>query len=297
VTTRSSVQASLNRLAQEGDAVIARQHRLAEPLLAGGRRIVEDSHAGAFATGLTAGAGVFGRLALGSELSVLGGVGYARDRDGNAELRGATTIAAAVRYVREGGRLRPFAELGGWVVPHTDLRLSRAYMNGAGTAVGVGDTEGKLSALYGRLGVAVQVADSDELALFGEVGRTRLRIDGYVEPLSNANPFEAHVEGWTERLTTLRGRVQYSHAFGSRVDATVYAGGVLGRRDGGFVLATVPGFGGMAGAARDPSWAELGGRIGIRFGAATLELFANGDTGEKGVGKGVHAGLGVRLGF
>jgi hypothetical protein len=297
VTTRSSVQASLDRLAGEGDGIIARQHRLAAPLLGAGRRIVEESHAGAYATGLTTGAGVFGRLTLGSGLSVLGGATYARDRDGDAELRGATTIAGAVRYVRDRGTLKPFAELGGWVVPRTDLRLSRAYMNGAGTAVGIGETEGKLSSLYGRLGVAVQVAESDEFALFGEVGRTRLRIHGYVEPLSNANPFEAHVEAWSERLTTIRGRVQYSHAFGSRVDATVYAGGVLGRRDGGFVLASIPGFGGMAGAAPDPSWAELGGRIGIRFGRTTVELFADGDTGEKGVGKGVHAGMGLKLGF
>lgn len=291
------MQESIQRLAEDGNGIFARQLRLAGPLLATNRRIVESSYAGAYATGPGAAGGVFGRLTRGS-LSLLGGVVYAEDKDGRAELRNAVTIAGALRYVHDrGGPVRLFAEAGGWIAPGADLRLSRSYMNGAGTATGVGDTRGEIGYYYVRLGAAL-VGRGNELAISGEIGRSRLDMDAYVEPLSMANPFEGDVGARSERMTVVRLRGQYSHTFAPGLEGSLWGSAVWGRHDGGGVFATVPGVGPVAGFARNPAWAEFGARLGYDIGRrSTVEIFADGSTGEGDVGTGVHGGIAVRTRF
>lgn len=288
---------SLAELAADGPGMVARQQRLAAPLLGQGRRIVEGSYAGAYGHGLSNGAGLFGRLTLG-DISLIGGGAYGEDEGGRAELSGAVTFAAALRYLVPGrGPFRPYAELGGWLTSGADLRISRTYMNGAGTATGVGETQGDISYYYVRLGAAVALGGSGELAVAGEVGRSRLEIDGYVEPLSSANPFEATVDRRFEEMTLLRLRGQYNATFGGRFHASLYGAAVWSRSEDRIVTATIPGFG-MLGAVSsdDRSWFEFGARLGYDITPRlTIEVFADGDTGEDRVGEGAHAGIALRF--
>jgi hypothetical protein len=300
VTTPESVQASIVELASHGPLLFARQARIAAPLLSSGRRIVEGSYAGAYGTVGTTGAGLFGRLTLG-QVSLLGGVGYGEEGESGAGLRRATTIAGALRYVREtDGRLRPFAEAGGWVAPNARFSLARHYANGAGTATGTGRTEGDVGYYYLRLGLALVGSAGNELALSAEVGRSRLDTDSYVEPLSNANPFEAHVAHRDERMTVYRLRGQYSHALVAGLDATLWAHAVWAdpTRDGSGVVASVPGIGTLGAFPGKRSWAELGARLGYDVARNfVVEIFADGNTGEKKLGDGLQAGLAVRVRF
>jgi hypothetical protein len=299
VTTQGAVQASLDRLAADGSGIFARQMRLAQPLLSANRRIDEGSHAGLFATAVTTAAGVSGRLSLGN-ISLLGGIAWGKDDGGRAELDGAVTIAAALRYaIPSGGGIRPYVEAGAWTAPDAELRLSRRYLNGAGTAVGVGETEADISHYYIRAGAAVEAGPGGELALAAEIGRARLDIEGYAEPLSAGNPFEATIGSREERMTVLKLRGEYSVALAAGFDATLWGGAVWSRPDEDQrLVATVPGLGVLAARSERRSWAEFGARIGydVRPGLA-IELFADGSTGERGVGEGAHAGLALRTRF
>jgi hypothetical protein len=291
------VQQSVQSLASDGAAIFARQLRLAAPLLGAGRPIEEQSYVGAFGSLITGSGGIFGRATMG-RVSVLAGISYAEDRDGRAEIRDATTFAGALRYVHPAnGSVHPFAEIGGWITPDATLTLSRSYVNGAGTALGRGTTEGEIGYHYVRLGAAVQLGQGSELSLSGELGRSRLDLAGYVEPLSASNPFEATVEARRERMTVVRLQGQFSHRFGPRVTATFYAGPVWARYgDGsGLVLATVPGIGPLVAAPGNPAWIEGGARIGYDLGRFSIELFGDFGNGESGVGEGAHAGLALRL--
>lgn len=299
MTTLESVQQSLNRLARDGSGIFARQMRLAQPLFGANRRIDEGSHAGILATAVTTSAGVYGRLSFGG-LSLLGGVSWAEDEAGRAELDGAVTVAGALRYaLPAGGAVRPFAEAGGWTAPSARLRLSRAYMNGAGTAFGIGETEADISYFYFRAGASLAAGPAGELAFSGEIGSGRLDIDGYLEPLSAANPFEATVSARSERMTILKLRGQYSLDLAPGLSATLWGGAIWSRPDEDQRLtASVPGIGTLTAASPRERWTEFGARLGyeVRPGL-TIELFADGSTGERAVGKGAHAGLGLRAGF
>ena len=273
--------------------------RLAQPLLGANRPIEEASHAGLFATAVTTSAGVSGRLSFGG-LSLLGGIAWAEDDGGRAELERSLTFAGALRYSHPGaGAIRPFAEAGGWTAPDTRLRLSRAYMNGAGTATGVGETEAGISYYYIRLGAALAAGPAGELALSGEIGGGRLDVDPYVEPLSASNPFEANVAARSERLTVLKLRGQYSFSLSPGLEGTLWGGAVWTRPDEDQrLIASVAGFGAMAAESRRERWAEFGARISYEMaGGFLVELFADASTGEDGVGEGAHAGLGLRKRF
>jgi hypothetical protein len=285
------VQASIDRLAGDANGIFARQSRLSAPLLGSGRRIVEGPYAGVYASGPAAAGGVFGRLTAGN-LSLLGGFAYAEEEGGRAELRDGLTTAAALRYVRDGGgAVRPFLEAGAWKASPS-LRLLRSYMNGSGTAQGVGETQGDITYYYARGGVAV-VGRRSELALSGEIGRSRTDLGDYVEPLSATNPFEATVAARSERMTLYRLRGQYSHSLAAGFEATIWASAIWGRHgDESGTLAAVPGVGVLAASPANPSWAEFGARLGYdvtsRF---RVEAFADFSTGEEEVGEGAQAGI------
>ncbi|HYE29224.1 MAG TPA: hypothetical protein VEA61_13470 [Allosphingosinicella sp.] len=287
----------MQRLADDGQAIVARQARLAAPLLGISRPIVEDSYGGIYGSAVTNGAGAFGRLTLGS-VSLLGGVGWNEDRQGRAELRDAVTFAGALRYVHGAGPIRPFAEAGGWTTQGADLRLSRTYLNGAGTATGIADTEGDISYIYLRLGAALMTGGDNELAFSGEIGKARLDIDAYLEPLGATNPFEADVDERRERMRIVRLRGQYAHRIMGSLQATLYAARVWSREDGGRIVAVVPGIGTLGASPDNARWFEFGGRLTHDLGGAlTIEIFGDGGTGEDRVGHGAQAGIALRTRF
>jgi hypothetical protein len=65
------------------------------------------------------------------------------------------------------------------------------------------------------------------------------------------------------------------------------------------LLVSVPGFGLLTrGRAGQPVWAEYGGRVGYKVGAnATIDVFADGVSGDKGIGTDVRVGAGFRYAF
>lgn len=297
MTTVESVQASFQQLTDDGPALVARHQRVAAPLLGTGRRIVERSYAGAYVTAASPGGGAFGRATIGN-LSIVGGVARARDRSGRAGSSGGATIAGLIRYVHPGETVRPYAELGGWVASDARFRFIRTYANGAGTASGIGAPDGDIGYYYVRLGAIFVPRDGDELALAGEIGRASLRVSGFAETMSAANPFEATILPRDDRMTMIRVRGQYTLALADRLEATAYGAGVWARPEtGSGVFGTVAGVGAVGRFTQDSQWAEYGARLGYRIGRVTVEAFADGDTRQDGAGRRLSAGLALRLGL
>ena len=292
-----SVQESVLGLAGDGAPMIARQQRLAQPMLGGAMRLEDDAYLGAYATGITGAAGIRGRFNLGG-ITLLAGASYAEDHGGRAALDDAVTLAAAIRYVLPGdSRLRLYTEAGGWSASASRLALSRTYVNGAGTATGVGTPEADLSYIYFRAGLVLRMPHRGELVVAGEIGRSSLDVDAYVEPLSNANPFEAHVAARSERSAMYRARLQYSIEILPAFDVTAYGAAVWAHPDdASLVSATIPGIGRIVARGGNSAWAEFGARLGYRIAPrVTFDAFIDADTGEDGVGDGFHVGLGIRL--
>lgn len=60
----------------------------------------------------------------------------------------------------------------------------------------------------------------------------------------------------------------------------------------------MPGIGVLAGGAVNANWLEYGARLGYRFTKqASVDVFANGISGDKAIGNSVHVGLDLRYRF
>ncbi len=240
--------------------------------------------------------GVFGRQELGAGFALLGGIASVEEDYRAAALDGSALGAVALRYVRRNGVWRPFAEIGGWRAPNTDIEFTRAYANGGGAAIGRASTEGSLSYLYARGGIAFAPRPADELAVFIEYGRERLKTDAYAETVSQENPFEAAFAAAADEIDIARVGARYTRAFSQRLDATFWAQAAAVTDRTSSLSAQVSGVGGFAPGDQDePSWAEYGVRAGWRIGdRTTLDAFVSSTSGD-GVGSNTQAGLALRL--
>jgi hypothetical protein len=298
MTTPEAVQGSINDVAQARFGVLAQHQGLAAPLLGADKPLLRDTEAGAYGSAGSAAGGAFGHYALGSGVSVLGGIGYGREDYENAEIKDSVTGALALRYVHGQEVWRPFVEAGGWIAPDASITLTRTYANGAGTATGIGSSDAELSYLYARAGLVILAAAGSELAAYGELGRLRMETDAYDETFSAANPFEAHVSGGSDTMSVVKLGVQWSFVLSRDFDATLW--GALVRdfeRDSDF-SATVPGFGTLTPLGQGhETWGEFGGRLGYKATeTVTLDVFANGVSGDD-IDTRVHAGGDVRVRF
>jgi hypothetical protein len=165
------------------------------------------------------------------------------------------------------------------------------------TASGTADTSGDLSYLYARAGLLFAENHADQIAVSAEFGRERMLVDAYAEQLSAQNPFEAHVDAGTDTMDLAKIRLQWSHAWNSCIDSTLWAAGVRGFNGSSGLTATVPGFGTLEPAdLANATWAEFGGRVGFKLTEiATLDAYASGVAGGAGVETRVHFGLGLRF--
>jgi hypothetical protein len=238
---------------------------------------------GVFGQAGSAQGGGYARFVSSSGFAILAGVSYGQEDYDSVQIDNALMGALAMRYLTPGtATWRPFAEVGGWFAPEADMEFERTYVNGAGTATGIGSTEGDISYLYGRAGVLFALARGEQLALSAELGRERLEVDAYSEQLSATNPFEAQVAAGTDRMDLVKARAQWSVLIGHGFDATLWAAGVYGfNRDADFTT-SVPGIGTLAPVEDDATaWAEYGARVGYALTAATtLDVFVNGVSGE-----------------
>lgn len=300
VTNIKSVATSIDDLARSRHGVMAQHHGLVAPLLGRDKPVEAGNHAGGFAAGGSATAGGYAQVGLAHGFALLGGLSWSRESYPDAEMHDALTGAAALRYVHEGfGAWRPLIEAGGWHAPEADLRFSRSYANGAGTAVGNGRTHGDLSYYYGRAGIMWAPAKSDQVVITGEVGRQHMSVNGYAETVDAQNPFEATVAASEDSMTLGRLQAQWSHRFTSSIDMTLWAAGVRDFDWKSDLVARVSGVGTFSPTVNAGStWAEYGARAGLKLtDAITLDAFANGVSGDNGVAARVHGGAGLRIQF
>ena len=297
LTTASSVQQSINELANNRFGVSAQHHGLVAPLLGGNQPIEATNQAGVYAAFGSFSAGGYARYAFGNGFSLLGGIGYSKETYPEADLTYSASLAGAVRYSPTTGSLRPFFESGGWTAPSVSMSFSRTYANGAGTATGVGDTTGKLSYLYARTGLILDHARDDQIVLSAEYGRQNLSTGAYEEAFTAQNPFNAIVSSGTDRSDLVKARLQWTHRFGLQVDATLWGAAAWGFNRSSDMNAGIMGVGTFVPTALDKlSWAEYGLRVGYKFtDALALDVFANGVSGQEGIGTRTHAGLAFRV--
>ncbi|MFI4934372.1 MAG: autotransporter outer membrane beta-barrel domain-containing protein, partial [Caulobacterales bacterium] len=190
-------------------------------------------------------------------------------------------------------------EAGGLVGGGGAVSFTRSYVNGAGTAVGKGAASYDASAVWARLGWIWDADKSDQLGAFVEVEGLRQAVGGYVEPLSNANPFEAHVLAGSDSMTIARLGLRFNHASDHGWE---YGGGLTVSRalsQTESLQAAIPGFGPVpAGAIADQTWAEFGARAGYSFGPrSNLSLFVTAVQGSSVIGGYAHGGLDYRVTF
>lgn len=301
LTTFESLQNSVNDLANERAGAMAQEHGLALPLLGDDKPIGSGSEAGVFGYGGSAAGGGFTRLGSSYGLALLAGVSYGQEAYGRAEIDDSFLGAVAVRYLEPGhGLWHPFAEVGGWLAPNGRLEFDRTYMNGAGTATGVGNTKGDLSYLFGRAGVALNLGRRDQIVLSGELGRERLEVNGYSEQLTAANPFNASVTSGTDRMDLAKARLAWSFAMTRAFEATLWGAAVCGFNNEDNLVANVAGVGTFTAITdRQLAWAEYGARVGYALSnAMTFDVFAEGVSGQRDeIGTRVHGGAGLRFAF
>jgi hypothetical protein len=163
--------------------------------------------------------------------------------------------------------LRPIVEIGTWTKSDASFSFKREYMNGAGSAVGEGYTDGDISNSYARAGIVVQAGQNDLVALTAEIDRTWSDVAAYAESASAANPFEAQVSSGTDAINAAKLRMQWAHSFGSDIRATLWAAGARSFDDTTDFMAAVPMAGVVAPVSLSPkTWAEYGGHLNFALG-------------------------------
>ncbi len=301
VSDDGAVQESIDQLGNARFGVMAQEHGLAVPLLSDNQPIEQGSEAGVFGTAGSAQGGAYSRIGLTPGLALLAGASYGSAEFDNADIDDSFIGAAALRYVRPtAGSWHPFAKGGGWFAPNAALTFDRTYMNGAGTATGVGHTDGDVSYAFARAGLVFYLGPRHQLAFSAELGREWLDVDGYSEPLSARNPFEASVASGTDTMDLAKARAQWSFGLSQRFDATLWAAAVYGFNQKSELIAAVAGVGTFVPVIDDQTvWAEYGARIGYALTeAVTLDLFVDGVSGEEDqIATRVHGGAGLRYRF
>lgn len=298
VTTPEAQQQSANTLANNRFGLLVQQHGFAVPLLGGDKPISNTNEVGVFASAGSVSAGGFVRYATGGGVSLLAGVAYAQEDYPDAELRHAGMGAVALQYIAPTTSWwRPFAESGGWLAPGAELSFDRTYLNGAGTATGVGRTKGDLTYVYARAGVIFAPAAYDQVVISGEIGRQWLDADGYSETFSQGNPFPAVVGAGTDRSDIAKLRLAWSHRFSHQWDATLWAAGVQAfNREADFETLVLGVGTFQPSSLNDSTWVEYGVRVGYGLSeTVTVDAFVNGVSGEDEIGTRAHAGLGLRV--
>jgi probable HAF family extracellular repeat protein len=299
ITTSDAVQQSVNDLSSSRFGLMAQEHGMAAPLLGANTPMSLSSEAGVFAAAGSAEGGAFARYNTGTGVSLLGGLSWGQESYPSADLHNSFLAAGAAQYVYAGNTWwHPFVEGGGWVAPNSSFSFTRIYANGAGTAIGIGNTSGDLSYVYGRGGLMLAWDNARQIAASAELGRERLGVNGYAETLLG-NPFNATESGGTDRMDVAKLRLQGSWRFADRYDATLWVAGVHGFNRATDLVTTVVGLGALAVTDLHAlNWAEYGARLGIRVTeSTTLDVFGNGVSGAAGVGTRVHIGAGARVRF
>jgi len=283
--------------------VLTQEFGVAAQLLGANERIEAGDEVGVFVAGGTAGSvdgGASVRVGLPGGFSLLDGLGGAGEDYGHVKTGATVMLGGALRYVDDAaGTWRPYAEVGAWGVPDATFSFSRTYINGAGVAVGQANASADKFYVYGRAGVVIAPDEADEGAVSAEVGHAELRTGAFAETFSAVDPFEAAGGAASDRLSVAKLRAQWTHALSDKLEFTAWAAGAYGFDASTGLVAVVDGIGRMTPTRQgQPAWAEYGARLGVKLGpATTFAVFADGVSGDQGVGTDVRIGAGLKFGF
>lgn len=284
---------------------MTQQHGLVALALSPADVAGQGSEVGIFAAVGSHAEGASGRVALGRSVFISAALfntsaNYGDSIYGNVSLHSSLTLGGSLRWVLPEGRVRPFVEGGGWIVPHADLAFTRAYMNGAGVAIGRTDPGGSLSYYYGRLGAVLAAGGLGRFTLSGEIGRERLHTGRFDEGLDDRDPFEAHSTAGSDGLTIAKAEASVDHDLTSRLGFAVYGSYACGFNQRTSLAVYVPGIGTLSPSTTGSfGWGEYGASLNYRLTMRlTLSLFGTGVTGDdRHVGRENHGGIALRFGF
>jgi len=298
MTTLESLQASVDQLARAQVRLIVQHRAFIAPLTDDNPSAADAFAIGAFGSAGSGAGGVRGRAILGAGVAILGGVSFGEEGYEDVSAGDAVSAAAALRYA-PAGATGLVVEIGGAFAHVGRLTLTRVYANGAGEATGQGVASADLTSARVGLGWRFDAGAQGRLAVFAEYGIGWLSLAPYVEPLSNANPFEAHVAGGEASLAIGKLGVRYTRALAARwdLDLTLGAARDFDIRDA--IIASIPGVGPLPG--RIPAattWAEYDARVAYEItGHVRASLFLDGIAGAGPIGSAAHAGVDLALTF
>lgn len=288
------------QLAQNRSRLLAQTHALAAPILGENNAIEAVSEVGAFGSVGSSAVGAFAQVAPADGWLVRAGLASQRAEFGGAGIERQTMLGGQVRYMfGTESAWSPYAELGGWTTISARYRFTRNYVNGAGTAVGTAEAEGRNRYTFGRVGTAYAVSKNDQLSGGVEVGRARLSTDGYQESTSPSNPFPATVAASRSQATVVKLGAHWDHSFGTAWTSSLFARKAWTSSRRIEANAIVPGFGQIgAQPAGATNWLEYGARLGLKLSpSVTVDVFVDGIHGNRQAGSDTHYGADVRIAF
>jgi hypothetical protein len=245
-------------------------------------------------------AGLHGRKNITPSLSLLAGIAYTQYSEGGYNVTSAPIGALALRYdFVEWGASRPFFDVGAILSPFQDVRYRRSYVTSGGPVSLESRTQSENYGVYGRAGWIYRFSARDEFAVSGEIWQLWQRVDGYVDPAAAAfNPFNASIATGTDRTNLFKIGGQWTHLFGTSVEANLNGGYVQSFSTRFGIVATVTDVGTVTPTAGNQGWFEMGARLGFRITSGMVaDVFVNGTAGPKPVGNTVHGGVGLRMSY
>jgi len=244
-------------------------------------------------------AGIHGRKELTPNLSLLAGIAYTQYSEGGYSVTSAPIGAFALRYdFVDWGSSRPFFDIGTILSPFEKVRYSRSYTTSLGPVSLVSSTNSSDYGVYGRAGWISRLSPRDEVAASVEVWQLWQRVAGYTDPTVAFNPFDATIATGTDRTNLVKVGGQWTHLFGSSVEANINGGYVQSFATHSGIVATVTGDGTVVPTIGNQGWFEYGGRLGFRIAKGWVaDLFVNGTAGPQPVGNTIHGGVGLRVSY
>ncbi|HEU5047542.1 MAG TPA: hypothetical protein VFT64_06840 [Rickettsiales bacterium] len=235
-----------------------------------------------------------------NDITILGGIAYGSQEYQNVSQNAATTLALGIRKafeLPEKPAVKPYAELGSWVTPDAGISINRDYMNGTDTATGNGDTTATQWAGYGKLGIAWNINNADQLNSWGKLSREYVRFDGYDESAVSSNPFPASVAGGTSRMDVAEIGLSWTHQMDKRFSVTTAAAFAHSFDVQPDLNVTVAPFGSTRASGQDYTWGEFVLQLETKLtDDVSLNLAAIG-TGGGGIETAVHGLAGFSYHF
>ncbi|WP_199198612.1 hypothetical protein [Bradyrhizobium sp. MOS002] len=244
-------------------------------------------------------AGIHGRKELTNNLSLLAGIAYTQYSEGGYNITSAPIGAFALRYdFTDWGSSRPFFDVGTILTPWEKARYTRSYNTSLGPVSVTSSTNAANYAVYGRAGWISRVSPRDEVAASIEVWQLWQRVSGYTDSAVAFNPFDASIATGTDRTSLVKIGGQWTHLYGSNIEANINGGWVQSFAGHSGIVATVTGDGVVVPTMGKQGWFEYGGRLGFRVQKGWIvDLFANGTLGPQPVGNTIHGGVGLRINY